>query len=287
MCSYQDKKISRNDLLSKLLENLPDSQKSIEQLDNESLNTMDYYKEENTPKNQKLNGRTLNKKKNRNLTQTTLSNEKTNTSISNNSHYSDKNMTNLYESINTVRTSTFFLNEIKKNVQKRNEDKQIKNDYCSKCNSEIGYITKVCPHCFNPLCKKCLKELFNRNVDNNHDIDNFEQNLKERICPNCRNLNSIKDFIVFRSKTLKNEATTFEEPLDTEMNNDIYSDYNKNQQNSLLLKDLEEQYNEYDLLFQKIEGKKKENEIKKKINLNILNIIEKTVEYEYQNNLKK
>ena len=49
--NFKTKKNSTNDLISKMLETFPKSKKSVEQQDNESLNTMDYYKEESASKN--------------------------------------------------------------------------------------------------------------------------------------------------------------------------------------------------------------------------------------------
>ena len=123
-------------------------------------------------------------------------------------------------------------------------------------------------------------------MDNNDDIDNFDQNLiNEKKCPNCRNLNTINDFIISKSKTLKS-ISAFKEPLDTELDDTSSTQY-KEDQNSVLLKDLEEQFNEYDFLIKQIEEKKKEIEIRKKININILNMIQKSIENEYDTNLKK
>ena len=289
MCSHQNKKLSDNDLLlSKAFETLPLYKKTSEQQDNESLNTMDYYKEENSSRNQKIDENNLffsKKLSNQNKKINSIRN--TNLSFVINKNKSNKNTINLYENIDIERTKPFFVNKNEKNVLKRFEDMKVDNDYCSRCNSEIEYITKVCRHCLKPLCRKCLKLIFNRNLDNNDDIDNFDQNLiNEKICPNCRNLNTINDFIISKAKTLNKTISTFKEPLDTELDDTSSTQY-KEEQNSVLLKDLEEQFNEYDFLVQKIEEKKKEIEIKKKININILNMIQKSIENEYDTNLKK
>ena len=59
---------------------------------------------------------------------------------------------------------------------------------CSGCRNFFGKI----------LCQKCLKELFIINLDNNDEMDNFDKNIAK--CPNCHNLNKIKDFIVIKQK---------------------------------------------------------------------------------------
>lgn len=289
MCSHQNKKLSNNDLLlSKALETIPLYKKTSEQQDNESLNTMDYYKEENSSSIQKIDGNNLFfSKKLSNQNKKTNSIINTNLSFAINKKNSNQNTINLYENIDANRTKPFFVNKNEKNVLKRFEDMKIDNDYCSRCNSEIEYITNVCRHCLKPLCRKCLKLIFNRNLDINDDINNLDQNLiNEKKCPNCRNLNTINDFIISKSKTQNKTIPTFKEPLDTELDDSSSTQY-KEEQNSVLLKDLEEQFNEYDFLVKKIEEKKKEIEIKKKININILNMIQKSIENEYDTNLRK
>ena len=289
MSSYQNKKLSNNDLLlSKAFETIPIYKKTLEQQDNESLNTMDYYKEENSSRNQKIDENNLffsNKLSNQ--SKMINSNRNINLSFAIKKNNSIQNKFNLYENIDNERTKLLFVKKNEKNVLKRFEDMKIDNDNCSRCNSEIEYITKVCRHCLKPLCRKCLKLIFNRNLDNNDDIDNFDQNvINEKICPNCRNLNTINDYIILKSKTLNNTISTMKEPLDTELD-DTFSTQYKEEQNSVLLKDLEEQFNEYDFLIKKIEEKKKEINIKKQLNINILNMIQKSIENEYDTNLKK
>lgn len=288
MSSKNNKKLSSNDLLSKVLQTLPKSKKTVEQQDNESLNTMDYYKEENSSRNQKLDDNKIFTNKLSNQNEYINSNENTNLSFAVNKNYSEQNMLNLYETVDTLRIRPHFVNKNEKNVEKRFEEIKVDNDYCSRCNQEIEYVTKVCRHCFKPLCRKCIKEIFNRNLDNNDDSDNFDQNLiNQKICPNCRKLNTINDFIITKSKTFSSTLIAFKEPLDTELDNDATSSQNPSGQNSVLLNDLEDQYNENELLLKKIEIKKKEIETKKKLNINILNIIQKSIEYEYDTNIKK
>lgn len=291
MTSYQNKQISINNLLSNLFETLPKSKKTIDQQDNESLNTMDYYKEENSSRNMKLdeNNMFYNKKFNKI--------NKTNNfraTINFKSTTSNQMPSNFYEFIDFTRGKSLFSNKNEKNVKKRFEDIKNNNNYCSKCNSEIDYTTKVCKHCFKPLCRKCLTEIYIRNLDNNNDSDNCAQNTdKENICPFCKNITSFKDYVILKSKTSKNTDICLKEPLDTS-DGEISSNYsieksekNINRLNNVFSKDLEEQYNEYNSLLKQIEGKKKDIEIKKNININILQIMQKTIEYEYNLNMKK
>ena len=291
MSNYYNKKVTSNDLIGQMLQTGKKTKKTIEQQDNESLNTMEYYKEDNSSKNQRLEENNFMPKKILEKMQKINSkkgNEKSNLPFTLSQSYAGQSLYELYEKSSLGRTSSFFEKKKEKNVQNGNEDKKKDNDYCSKCNLEIEYPTKLCPHCINPLCRKCFKELFNRNLDNNNDNDNFEQNLiNEKMCPNCGNLISLKDFVVQRPKRKNHTSRLLTEPLDT-FKEDIYLTItNENKQKTVLMKDFDELNNKYDLLFKKIEENKKELEVKKEINLNTLEILKKSIEYEYNINFKK
>ena len=62
----------------------------------------------------------------------------------------------------------------------------------------------------------------------------------------------------------------------------IANDFNKEK-----IKNLEEQYKEYENFLNQIEERKKEIEIKRDISLNILAMIKKAVDYEFERNIKK
>ena len=272
----------------KKFEALSKHKRTIEQQDNESLNTMDYYNEDNTSKTQnieeikhnyktfsikKINYKTINKNNNTLKKQLETNNNQNLTKINNNK---------------TIPLSrSFLINKKDKNIQKLFEDNKNDNDYCSKCHSEIEYLTKACPHCLKPLCRKCLKEIFNRNLDNNDDLDNYEQNIiNEKKCPNCLNLSSINDYINFNPKEKINILYKLKEPLDSYQNKQN-SSINQKEKNVIISNDLEDFNNEYNVLLNKIEEKKKEIEVKKNLNINILQIIQKKIEFEYNNYLKK
>ena len=162
MSNYYNKKVTSNDLIGQMLQTGKKTKKTIEQQDNESLNTMEYYKEDNSSKNQRLEENNFMPKKILEKMQKINSkkeNEKSNLPFTLSQSYAGQSLYELYEKSSLGRTSSFFENKKEKNVQNGNEDKKKDNDYCSKCNLEIEYPTKLCPHCINPLCRKCFKEL--------------------------------------------------------------------------------------------------------------------------------
>ena len=288
MRADQTRKYSTNNYISQMIESIPKVKRTMDQQDNESLNTMEYYNEDNNSKTQKTEESKL-------FSKTLLNkNKNTKTTVIN----SDSLLKN-FKTINNKDLSEFYLNKkanhpqnrsfySKKNVQKIFEDKKTDNEYCSRCNSEIEYSTKVCPHCLKPLCKKCLKEIFNRNLDNNDDFDNFDQNIvNEKICPNCRNKTCIKDFVTLELKSKSFLTSKVIEPLDSCSNNGDSTSSSQEEKKTVKSKDSEEHCDEYAQLMNEIEEKKKEVEVKKNLNLNILQIIKKTIEYEYTINLKK
>ena len=296
MSNYKLQKANTNGFLNKIFLTIPKSNRTIEQQDNDSLNTMDYYKEENSSRNNKL------------MDNKCISKAKTSQAIdinsaikidSPNSSYKEKNsflnqkLGGLYEEIKFVRTSSFFENnkEKEKNVEKRFENMNQSNAYCIKCNSEIEFTNKFCPHCLKPFCKKCIKEVFNRNLNNNDDKSNFDQKLlKQQLCPNCRNPIKINDIAKFNSTLLLNNFDlykSYEQPLNCEIKNYYKNSQKILEQKEFVNKEFNEQNHQYDLLLEKIENKKREIEIKKNLNMNLIQIIQKSIEAEYNYNLNK
>ena len=279
-----DQNRKHSDIFYKKFETLSKQESIIEQQDNESLNTMDYYNEDNNSKNQNIEENKHNYK--------TFSTQKIDyRAINKNNNTLNKQLeTNNNQNLtneNIPLSRTFMINKKDKNIQKIFEDNKNNNDYCSKCHSEIEYLTKACPHCLKPLCRKCIKEIFNRNLDNNNDLDNYEQNIiNEKKCPNCLNLTSINNYINFNPKEKINILCRLKEPLDS-YENKQNSSISQKGKNVIISNGLEDFNNEYNLLLNKIEEKKKEIEIKKNLNINILQIIQKTIEFEYNNYLKK
>ena len=282
---YMSKRISSNNILREMLEKMSKDKKTTETQDNESLNTMDYYKEDSSSKNNILDEKQFIKKtiykqpsniisraKNLNFD---LPKEKSET-------FDNIKISNLYEEINISRNNTFLANKNSKNVQKRLEDTKINIDVCIRCNQEIEYSTKVCKYCLKPICRNCLRKIFNRNLDNNDDLDNFDQNLiNSKICPNCRNLTEINDYIIQKPIRKSDYSTrTYTEPSNTVTEK-------KKEKNEYFLRDLDKKINEYDSLLKEIEKKKKEIEIKKNLNMNIIQILQRAIEYEYNLNVNK
>jgi len=249
---------------------------------------MDYYNEDNSSKNQNLEENKFSSKSilSKNSKSKTIPTD-FNTLDSQTKTYNNQKISELYKNKNFCLTRPTLTNIKDKNVLNCFEDIKTNNDYCSKCNLEIEYSTNACPHCLMPICSKCLKEIFNRNLDNNDDIDNFDQDtINEKMCPNCRSLVAIKDYVII-DKNKKN-FQTFEPKLTETLDNYSFTDdKNDNNQASLLSRELEEQYNEYDLFLNKIEQKKKELENKKNLNINILQMIQKVIEYEFNQNINK
>ena len=291
MNNYYSKQVSSNDLLNQMLSTVKKPKKTVEQQDNESLNTMDYYKEDSSSKNQKLEENEFMSKKFLGKFQNISSRKekkKYKFPFILNQSYTGESLYELCEKTNFGQTNSFFGNKKQQNVQNRFEDRKTNNEYCSGCNLEIEDTSKVCPNCLKPLCRKCLKTMFVRNLDNNLDIDHFEQNsMNEKICPNCGNHISLKDFVMQRPKRKTDSLPKFSEPLDTEKEDNFLTLPNENEQNTDLMKDFEEQNNQYDLLYKEIEDNKKHLEVKKNLHLNTLEIIKKSIEYEYNLNLKK
>jgi len=91
----------------------------------------------------------------------------------------------------------------------------------------------------------------------------YLKNKFEPLDTNCENDTHVQNFRICRTKT-------------------IIDDFNKKK-----IKNLEEQYIEYENFLNQIEERKKEIEIKRDISLNILTMIKKAIEYEYERNIKK
>ena len=287
MCSIiKNRNKTPNDFLfSKNILPSPQSNETNEQQDNESLNTMDYYKEDISNKNTlpfqtKAISKKLNRKK-----------ESMNSiiSVSFTNPNNDKKEFNTKKKHNFIQSSSFYIQKNKGNLQNCFEDSKTSRDYCSRCNSKADCYTKACPYCLKPFCRNCLKEIFNRNLDNNDDIENFDQDIiNEKMCPNCRNLANIKDYIIIKKNKIL--GVKFIEPLDSFSNNKTQTQSPKRingHKSFSFVKGLEEEYKKHDILLNKIEEMKKDLEIRKNINLNILQIMQKVMEYEYNQNINK
>ena len=293
MSNYRLQKAGTNDFLNEIFETIPKS-RTVEQPDNDSLNnTMEYYKEDNSSRNNKLIdnkyiSKTLtNQKKNIN---SKAKIDNLNSTIKKKS-FCNKNLGGLYDEIKFARTNSYFVNNKEKNVEKRFEDLKQNIDNCIRCNTEIEFTNKFCPHCLKPFCKKCIKEVFIRNLDNNDDQDNFNQKLisGNNVCPNCRNSITMNDIARFNSISLNNFELfkSYKYPLDGETNDNCINLQKIMEQKEFIYKEFNEQNQSYDILLKKIEQKKREIELKKNLNMNLIQIIQKSIENEYTYNLNK
>ena len=283
-----------NDLINVMIKMKPKLKNSIEQMETESLNTMDYYKEDSSNKNSLIDEANLSNKLiyNPNKNKPKERNNKNTSKINRASFTINKSYRNIHKSSNLIKT-----------IQDKELHKKIKNvpiysnkiKTCNKCNEKLEANSKNCLNCKKIFCKNCFKGS-NRNLDNNSDDnENYEQNFNvENICHSCKtNFNSNKN-----NNTMKNTRNKFYiknkfEPLDTYCENDmenfgicrfktIANDFNKEK-----IKNLEEQYKEYENFLNQIEERKKEIEIKRDISLNILAMIKKAIDYEFERNMKK
>ena len=284
-----------NDLINAMIKMKPKLKNSIEQMETESLNTMDYYKEDSSNKNSLIDEANLSNKLiyNPNKNKPKERNNKNTSKINRASFTINKSYRNIHKSSNLIKT-----------IQDKDLHKKIKNvpiysnkiKTCNKCNEKLEANSKNCLNCKKIFCKNCFKGNSNRNLDNNSDDnENYEQNFNvENICHSCKTIfNSNKN-----NNTMKNTRNKFYiknkfEPLDTYCENDmenfgicrsktIANDFNKEK-----IKNLEEQYKEYENFLNQIEERKKEIEIKRDISLNILAMIKKAVDYEFERNIKK
>ena len=287
-------KHNSNDLINVMIKMKPKLKNSIEQMETESLNTMDYYKEDSSNKNSLIDEANLSNKLiyNPNKNKPKERNNKNTSKINRASFTINKSYRNIHKSSNLIKT-----------IKDKDLHKKIKNvpiysnkiKTCNKCNEKLEANSKNCLNCKKIFCKNCFKGS-NRNLDNNSDDnENYEQNFNvENICHSCKtNFNSNKN-----NNTMKNTRNKFYiknkfEPLDTYCENDmenfgicrfktIANDFNKEK-----IKNLEEQYKEYENFLNQIEERKKEIEIKRDISLNILAMIKKAIDYEFERNMKK
>ena len=284
-----------NDLINAMIKMKPKLKNSIEQMETESLNTMDYYKEDSSNKNSLIDEANLSNKLiyNPNKNKPKERNNKNTSKINRASFTINKSYRNIHKSSNLIKT-----------IQDKELHKKIKNvpiysnkiKTCNKCNEKLEANSKNCLNCKKIFCKNCFKGNSNRNLDNNSDDnENYEQNFNvENICHSCKtNFNSNKNNNTMKNTRIKFYIKNKFEPLDTYCENDmenfgicrfktIANDFNKEK-----IKNLEEQDKEYENFLNQIEERKKEIEIKRDISLNILAMIKKAVDYEFERNIKK
>ena len=211
MSTNLDGEYTTNDLISKMVKAKPKMKKSIEQQDTESLNTMDYYKDDSSNKNSLIDELKANNKllfdpnKKEETIETQSSNNKKDLSIQ-----QDKMNKDINKTINlTKRKNSIYISKAKKILKDFH-------NICSRCFIDIGNSCFVCHKCKNVFCKNCFKGNYGRNLfdnkkinDNNKEQDLTEKN--EKICQYCKNNDNNNNN--FMNKIL--------EPLDSMPENEI------------------------------------------------------------------
>ena len=292
MSSNLDNEYTTNNLITqavKAKQKLKKSSEQQKQQDNDSLNTMDYYRDDSSNKNSLIDELKSNEKllfeqnKIEEIPESESPNKKRGLTIHQKNNNIDENgdinfSSKRKNSTNAPKTQK-ILNEIHK--------------ICSKCYNDVGNTSLICIKCKNIFCKKCFKgnfgkSLFNNknNNDNNKEQDLTEKN--EKICQYCRNNNSINN-----KNKIKNQML---EPLDSMPENEISVMTDRNYGNPRInarnksegkIKSLKEKLNEYEEFLNKINDCKNEIEFKKNICMNILQMLKKAIEIEYDKYLNK
>lgn len=296
MSTPANKTYSSNDLILQLLKEKPKMKKTIEQIDSESLNTMDYYKQDSSTKNSlieesKINNNLLISQKKQEKKRK-IKKEQKDFSLALNKTYKGT-----HKSSNAIRTLANLNTPKAKNEQKRSI---IASKICCKNFSNKNSTNKICIKCKKHFCKKCFNGNFELNNDENYYYEkNFNNN---KICYLCRTkkINN-KNENFYRNKNYddneKKNNMSFQLgmiPMDTNLDNDMKIDMEKSkskidiiERNQEKMKNLQEQYNDYDVFLKQINNRKKELEIKKDISINLLQIIKKSIEIEYERNINK
>lgn len=286
MSTNLESDLTSNELISKMIKAKPKSKKSLEHQDSESLNTMEYYKEDSSNKNSLIEDlKEANKLLyNPNKTEETLIVENSNkNNIQNQMNKTNKDR---YTNTNITRRKNSI------NISKTQNTLNAFHNICSNCYADIGVSNNICIKCQKYYCNKCFKgnkrgylsNIKNRNnINNNNELD-----LTEKICQFCRNSDD-NNFNYYKNKII--------EPLDSYSDNEMamiketkkITNSNRNNRNKSegKMKSLKEKLNEYEELLNKINDSKNELEIKKNICFNILQMMKKAIEIEYNKTLNK
>ena len=297
MSTTTNKKYSSNDLILHSKKVKPQNKLSIEQLDSESLNTMDYYKQDSSNKNSLIDELKINNK----LSFKQKKPEKLKINTKDEDNFSlriNKNFNSIHKnkSSNKIKTLANLTTPKISNIKQRsNKIKKI----CCKYFSDNDSSNKICIKCKRNFCKNCFKgNLYRNSVINNNMSTNYEKIFaNENICYYCK-MNEYKNKNTNKIKE-QNNNKSFQmgmEPLDTDSesyftmtNLTIKSKSKKNINNKSKekVKNLQNQFKEYDVFLKQIDDRKREIEIKRDISLNILQMMKKAVEFEYEKNMNK
>ena len=291
MSNSKNAEYSSTNLISQMLKAKPKMKKNIEQLDNESLNTMDYYKEDSSNKNSLIEESKLNNK----LLFNPQKLESKNSTITegNEIHLGIKKVyKNKHKSSNTI------IEQAGLNTPKVQNDKKRSNDMakiCCKFYSEFDLNNKTCIRCKRDFCKKCFEGNIKNNLYNN---SNHENDLnKDIICYYCKKKpNYSKNYMKEKQKNKSPFLQEQLEPSDTFSEPNMKMTFLMEKTKSIMdlndksigkKKYLADQYKEYKNILNQLEYRKKEIEIKKDISLNICERIKKIIELEYEKNTNK
>ena len=297
MSKTSNKEYTSNDLILQLIKAKPKSKINLEQKDSESLNTMDYYKEDSSNKNSLIEEIKLNTNK---LLFNAKKPEKIQINLTEENRFNstlNKTNRNNHKSSNAIRTLSDLNTQKTQNGQKRpNHIAKV----CCKYYSINNLSNKTCIKCKKHFCINCFKGNLNINLDNNNDdINNCDKNLNsEKICHFCKKKEfKNKNFNTMKEQNKKINVQIGLEPLDndsetatkktfwTEKN--ISKTDNNNNKSKENFKYLQDQYKEYEFFMKQIDNRKKEIQIKKDISLNILQMIKKAIEFEYEKYMTK
>ena len=293
MSTNLDNEYASDNLISQAVKAKPRIKKSSEQQqDNDSLNTMDYYRDDSSNKNSLIDEL---KSSNKLLFDPNKIEQTPESEIQS----KKKDSIPLQKNMNTNKDDNMDINIHSKRKNSTNNPKTQKtlnemHKICSKCYTDVGNSNLICIKCKNIFCKKCFKGNYGKNLYNNKDNNdnNKEQDLtekNEKICQYCRN-NSINN------KNKNEIKKKILEPLDsmpeneisvlTERNNDK-SRVNTRNKSEGKIKSLKDKLNEYEEFLNKINDCRIEVEFKKNICMNILQMIKKAIEIEYDKYLNK
>ena len=143
MSTTASTEFTSNDLILQMLKANPKTKKSIEQLDTDSIHTMDYYKEENSTRNSIIEESKSNKKsifnpKKEEKKQILL------TEGAENSYKMNKKYKDLHISSNVITTKG-NVNNPKTQISQKRPNNRLK--YCCKNYSDVDINNKTCLRC--------------------------------------------------------------------------------------------------------------------------------------------
>ena len=145
-----------NDLINAMIKMKPKLRSSMEQMDSESLNTMDYYNEDSSNKNSLLEEANHKNKiaYNQNQNKPKERNNNNISKLDTASFTINKTYRNIHKSSNLIKAiHDNGIHQKIKNVPKYSNNNKI----CTKCNDKLETNNKTCSSCKKIFCKNCFK----------------------------------------------------------------------------------------------------------------------------------